>query len=103
MGRLDAEVIEQAHGVFSEVGHEVRRLDATAGEATGLSAALAEFVDPSKTYAEQKQALIDRFTHVYLERVLQVTAGNQSEAARLSGLERSYLGKLVARLRLKRG
>jgi hypothetical protein len=29
------------------------------------------------------------------------TAGNQSEAARISGLERSYLGKLLSKLGLR--
>lgn len=68
-----------------------------------IDGALAQFVDPSKTYADQKQELLGRFTRAYLERLMQDTAGNQSEAARVSGLERSYLGKLIGRLGLRRG
>jgi DNA-binding NtrC family response regulator len=68
----------------------------------GVESTLKSFVDPTRTYAEQKQELVDLFTRAYLERLLETTSGNQSEAARLSGLERSYLGKLVARLGLKR-
>jgi DNA-binding NtrC family response regulator len=68
----------------------------------GIEAALSSFVDPTRTYADQKQEIVDLFTRAYLERLLDTTSGNQSEAARLSGLERSYLGKLIARLGLKR-
>jgi DNA-binding NtrC family response regulator len=67
----------------------------------GIEGALARFVEPTRTYADQKQEIVDLFTRAYLERLLDSTAGNQSEAARLSGLERSYLGKLLARLGLK--
>jgi two-component system, NtrC family, response regulator GlrR len=68
----------------------------------GIEAALSSFVDPARTYADQKQEIVDLFTRAYLERLLDTTSGNQSEAARLSGLERSYLGKLIGRLGLKR-
>jgi DNA-binding NtrC family response regulator len=71
-------------------------------EARAIDAALVEFIDPTQTYADQKNEVLQRFTRAYLERLLEQTAGNQSEAARLSGLERSYLGKLVAKLGLRR-
>jgi len=61
---------------------------------------LKAFIDPSKPYADQKNELLQRFTRAYLERLLQQAGGNQSEAARVSGLERSYLGKLIDKLRL---
>jgi transcriptional regulator with GAF, ATPase, and Fis domain len=67
-----------------------------------LDAALAEFIDPKLPYAEQKGEIVRRFTRAYLDRLMQSTAGNQSEAARLSGLERSYLGKLIEKLGLRR-
>jgi transcriptional regulator with GAF, ATPase, and Fis domain len=73
-----------------------------ASQSGGIDAALSRFVDPTRTYADQKQEIVDLFTRAYLERLLDTTAGNQSEAARLSGLERSYLGKLIGRLGLKR-
>jgi two-component system, NtrC family, response regulator GlrR len=63
--------------------------------------ALESFIDPTKTYAEQKNELVQRFTRSYLERLLRQTGGNQSEAARISGLERSYLGRLIDKLRLR--
>jgi len=61
---------------------------------------LESFIDPRRPYAEQKNELLQRFTRVYLERLLRQAGGNQSEAARVSGLERSYLGKLIDKLRL---
>jgi len=69
----------------------------------GLEVALAQFVSPEQTYAAQKEELLQHFTRAYLERLLLATHGNQSEAARQSGLERSYLGKLIGRLGLRRG
>jgi two-component system response regulator GlrR len=70
--------------------------------AQAIDTALSEFVDPTLTYADQKNEIVQRFTRAYLERLLVATEGNQSEAARISGLERSYLGKLLGKLGLRR-
>jgi DNA-binding NtrC family response regulator len=69
---------------------------------TALTAALDQFVDPAQTYARQKQELLRQFSRAYVERMLEETGGNQSEAARMAGLERSYLGRLVQRHGLRR-
>jgi DNA-binding NtrC family response regulator len=66
-----------------------------------LPLALDEIVDVRRPYAEQKDALTERFTERYLRALLAHTEGNQSVAAKLAGLDRSYLGKLVAKLGLK--
>jgi transcriptional regulator with GAF, ATPase, and Fis domain len=58
---------------------------------------MREVVDTDKPYAEQKERLADLFTRYYLTALLAKTGGNQSEAARISGLERSYLGKLIVK------
>jgi DNA-binding NtrC family response regulator len=71
------------------------------GQLHSIDAALAQFVDPNQTFAAQKQEILQRFTRAYLGRLLQNSGGNQSEAARTSGLQRSYLGKLVGRLGLR--
>jgi DNA-binding NtrC family response regulator len=65
-----------------------------------MEAVLARFVDPEKSYADQKQELMQHFTRAYLTRLMQRTGGNQSQAARLSGLERTYIGRLIAKLGL---
>jgi DNA-binding NtrC family response regulator len=62
-----------------------------------LDYALRQLVDTNVPYAEQKDLLVERFTHAYLTQLLERTHGNQSEAARLSGLQRSYLGKLLVK------
>lgn len=66
-----------------------------------IEAALARFVSPHKSYADQKQELMQRFTRAYLSNLMERTGGNQSEAARLSGLERTYIGRLIGRLGLR--
>jgi DNA-binding NtrC family response regulator len=63
-----------------------------------VDASLAELVRVDAPYAEQKDALIERFTRVYLERLMAHTKGNQSQAARLAGLDRTYLGRLLAKV-----
>jgi DNA-binding NtrC family response regulator len=68
-----------------------------------IEVALARFVDPAKSYADQKQELMQHFTRAYLTELMQRTGGNQSQAARLSGLERTYIGRLIARLGLRDG
>lgn len=73
-------------------------LPGTVRSADQLGAALRAFIDPSKSYLEQKEQLLHHFTRTYLEMVLAKTGGNQSEAARISGLDRSYIGKLVGKL-----
>ncbi len=44
---------------------------------------------------------MQRFTRAYLSNLMERTGGNQSEAARLSGLERTYIGRLIGRLGLR--
>jgi DNA-binding NtrC family response regulator len=62
-----------------------------------LDYALRQLVDAARPYAEQKDLLVERFTLCYLTQLLERTGGNQSEAARISGLQRSYLGKLLVK------
>lgn len=58
---------------------------------------LARFVDLHRPYRELKEELLASFSKLYLSQLLEHTSGNVSRAARLSGLERSYLNKLVRR------
>ncbi len=64
----------------------------------GLDAALRAAVELSLPYAEQKDQLNERFLRVYLEVLLKKAGQNQSEAARLSGIDRSHLNKLIRKL-----
>jgi DNA-binding NtrC family response regulator len=56
---------------------------------------LATFIDLSRTYAEQKEKLTQCFQSLYFQRVLALSKGNKSAAARLAGVERSYFNKVV--------
>lgn len=50
------------------------------------------------TYKEAKERFMDDFTRSYVQRLLDETGGNISQAARLSGLERVSLQKILKRL-----
>ena len=79
----------QAYAVLGDLADDGARPTAS-GALTGL-------VDYGRPYLEQKEELVERFTRAYLEGLLQQTGGNQAEAARLSGLDRTYVGRLVTK------
>ena len=58
-----------------------------------LGAAVA--VDLDRPYHDAKEELIERFTRAYMQGMLDRTGGNQAEMARLAGLDRTYLGRLL--------
>ena len=110
LGALPAEVIErfQRHsfpGNARELRNAVQAYLAlgslpeapAAEESDALDAALSDLIDPSRSYQEQKEAFVNRFARAYLTLLLARTGGNQSEAARVSGVDRSYLGKLLVK------
>jgi transcriptional regulator with GAF, ATPase, and Fis domain len=63
----------------------------------GLEQSLAEIIDLSREYAAQKDELADRFTRVYLQALMAHAGGNQTAAARIAGLDRTYLGRLLVK------
>ena len=69
---------------------------ATAGGA-GADDFFERAIDVTRPYADQKDDLVEQFTRAYLVRLMQHTGGNQSAAARLSGLDRSWLWRLLAK------
>ena len=54
-------------------------------------------------YLAQRDALVEAFTRKYVTSLLLQTNGNQSEAARISGLDRTYFGRMLAKLGMSRG
>jgi len=66
-----------------------------------LELALDEMVDPRAAYGPQKDALVDRFTAIYLRRLLEDAGGSQTAAARIADLDRGYLGRLLAKHGIK--
>jgi transcriptional regulator with GAF, ATPase, and Fis domain len=53
-------------------------------------------------YLAQRDALVEAFTREYLIKLLEYSNGNQVQAARIAGLDRSYLGRMVNKLGLSR-
>jgi DNA-binding NtrC family response regulator len=68
-----------------------------------LERLLADSVDVRRPYADQKDNVTDVFTRVYLQALLAHTGGNQTQAAKLAGLDRSYLGRLLVKHGLSKG
>ena len=60
-------------------------------------------MDASRPFAVQKEELTEAFTRAYLQVLLDKTGGNQSEAARIAGLNRSYLGRMLHKLGINKG
>jgi transcriptional regulator with GAF, ATPase, and Fis domain len=67
------------------------------GPVAHLEHALRAASDLCRSYTEQKELVVDLFTKVYLTSLLRHVDGNQSEAARIAGLDRTYFGRLLAR------
>lgn len=59
------------------------------------SRTLAGLVDLSKPYAGLKDELLESFQKIYLTELLAQTKHNQTAAAKLSGIDRTHLGRLV--------
>jgi DNA-binding NtrC family response regulator len=84
----------QAYGALGELPA------AAATTEKPLDSALADTITLDRPFAEQKEALYERFTRAYLQKLMAQTGGNQTAAAKISGLSRPYLGKLLFKLRL---
>lgn len=58
-------------------------------------------INESLPYHKLKEQVMNEFTERYLDRLLARCGGNVSKAARISGLERSYLNKLALKFGLR--
>ena len=63
-----------------------------------IDASLASLVDVARPYADLKDDVLERFQRVYLTELLTSVKGNQTAAAKLAGMDRTYLGRLLVRL-----
>jgi transcriptional regulator with GAF, ATPase, and Fis domain len=96
----NARELRNAVVAFAALGTLPQRPQAPPAEVEQL---MAQLVDLDRPFAEQKEALTDAFARVYLRALLERTSGNQSEAARVSGLNRSYLGRMLQKYELNKG
>jgi len=62
---------------------------------------LVQIPELDATFKEFKSALIERHERAYIERLMRRANGNQVQAAKMAGLARSYLKKLLARYGLR--
>ncbi len=95
-------------GNVRELLNFVRRLTVfSRGDVIDLAAVRAADPSPNQPddsddapapYLEAKARVVDAFTRRYVQRLLAQTRGNVSEAARISGLERVSLQKILRRL-----
>jgi DNA-binding NtrC family response regulator len=53
----------------------------------------------NRPYHEQKDELVNKFIETYLAELLRRTNGNQSEAAKIAGIERAHLNRMLAKLK----
>ncbi len=81
------ELVEMSHLRQAEGGRSHRSSRASGG--------LGESLAP---YKQAKAKVLDDFTRRYLEQVLERTGGNVSKAARISGIERVSLQKIMKRM-----
>lgn len=58
-------------------------------------------VRADRPYKEAKADVVDQFDHAYLTDLLRRADGNMSEAARLAGLERKHLYRMLDRLGMR--
>ncbi len=93
-------------GNVRELRNVVRRATSLIGGervVTPRHLGIADRVVGPARFHEGKQALVDAWEADYLKRLLLRTDGNMSRAARLAGLERAYLYKLVRKHGLRAG
>ncbi|MBX3223831.1 MAG: sigma 54-dependent Fis family transcriptional regulator [Labilithrix sp.] len=89
--------VVQAYAALGRLPGDQGAADAASGDA------LERRIDVTRPYADQKDDLVDEFTRAYLVRLMQHTGGNQSAAARLSGLDRSWLWRLLVKHGIAKG
>lgn len=87
--------LKHALAAYAALGELPERTQTAVPSGGGLDAALRELIDLERPYAEQKEALVERMTRIYLEMLMERTGGNRSEAARLADLQRGYLRRLL--------
>jgi DNA-binding NtrC family response regulator len=64
-----------------------------------LAEMLRRVLDVERPYQQQKDHIVNKFLDVYLSMLLEHTGGNQSQASRMSGIERAHLNRMIAKLR----
>lgn len=68
-----------------------------------VSTRVSSLVDLDRPFVDLKDEIVDAFSRLYLERLMEETGGNQSEAARRCGMNRTYLVRLLDKYGVDKG
>ena len=77
---------------------QTARISAPPAQATAASAGSGTEVDVRIPFKVAKDTLIDGFERAYVAAVLEACGGNMTKAARMAGIDRMYLHRLVQKL-----
>lgn len=77
--------------------------DAASSGVPTVATQVSSLVDLDRPFVELKDEIVDSFSRLYLERLMEETSGNQSEAARRSGMNRTYLVRLLDKYGVDKG
>jgi hypothetical protein len=75
----------------------IARTTSSSPTARSLAEEASLTFDPTRPYAEQKDAVVDDFTRGYLKGLLGYTNGNQAASAKIAQMDKTYLGRLLAK------
>jgi DNA-binding protein Fis len=64
-----------------------------------LTDVMCRVLNFKQPYQQLKDQIVNCFLDLYLSMILDKTGGNQSEASRISGIDRTYLNKMIAKTR----
>ena len=94
--------LRNAIHAYASVGELPPPIADTAGASDAPDEVFGVLADPTLPYAEQKDAVIDRFSRTYLAALMAYANGNQAAAARLANLDRTYLGRMLVKYGLSK-
>jgi transcriptional regulator with GAF, ATPase, and Fis domain len=75
--------------------------ESTSAPPPDLESMIRAMIDPTLPYAEQKEAFLEQFGRAYIVTLLRYTDGNQAAAARIGKLDRTHLGRMMAKYGLR--
>jgi len=82
-------------------GPEIRAADLAIGSPSAAATLRGPHLQPAAQPVEAFHATVEKFKRELIERALQATQGNQTRAAELLGLQRTYLSRLIKNLKVR--
>jgi DNA-binding NtrC family response regulator len=82
-------------------GPEIRAADLAIGSPSAAATPRGPHLQPAAQPVDAFHATVEKFKRELIERALQATQGNQTRAAELLGLQRTYLSRLIKNLKVR--